>query len=114
MRIVSGVDLVYLPKFKKALKSGGEIFMQKVFNEKELTQGKTNIQHLAGIFAAKEAAMKALNLPLDSWHDIHINFQLDGAPSVQIVNYKLKIENCSLSISHDGNYVISQFVGILK
>ncbi len=114
MRIVSGVDLVYLPRFKKALQNGGENFRQRVFNEQELTQGKTSIQHLAGIFSAKEAVIKALSLPVDSWHDIHIRNDHDGAPTAEIVNCKLKIVNCSLSISHDGNYVIAQFMGILK
>ncbi len=114
MKIVCGIDLAYLPRFKRSLKNGGEIFMQRVFNEKELTQGKTSIQHLAGIFTAKEAVIKALSLPTDFWRDIHIRNDSDGAPTVEIENCQLKIVNCSLSISHDNSYVIAQFVALLK
>ncbi len=124
MIIKTGVDLVYLPRFKKATKFGGENFMQRVFNEQELTQGKTNIQHLAGIFAAKEAVIKALSMPTDSWHDIRITHDSDGAPKVLILrrpitssSLSLRAEGLishSLSISHDTNYIIAQFVAILK
>lgn len=122
MKIVSGIDLVYIPRFKKTLKSGGENFLRRVFHETELVHPGGVIQHLAGIFAAKESIIKALGLPTDSWHEIRITHHKNGAPRVQIENCplrrieasKLKIENCSLSISHDGNYVIAQFLGILE
>ena len=111
MRIVTGVDLIYLPRFKKAAKFGGENFLRRVFLESEL---KGNNQHLAGIFAAKEAVMKALDLPKASWHNIQIIYKESGAPEAKIVNYPVSIITSSLSISHDGNYVIAQFVSILK
>ncbi len=111
MRIITGVDLIYLPRFKKSLKKGGEYFLRRVFLENELTG---NHQHLAGIFAAKEAVIKALSMKPGSWHDIQIIHNKNDAPKVQITNYKLQITNSSLSISHDGNYVIAQFVSILK
>lgn len=116
MKIVSGVDLVYLPRFKRSLKNGGENFLMRVFHETELRRHLPGEQHrhLAGIFAAKESIIKALGLSTDSWHEIHITNHKNGAPTVQIENYKLKIENCSLSISHDENYVIAQFVAIIR
>lgn len=121
MKIVSGVDLVYIPRFKKALKSGGENFLRRVFNENELQRHLENdVQHLAGIFAAKESIIKALSMPTESWHEICITYNKNCAPTAQIENYKLfasprgeKIENCSLSISHDENYVIAQFLAII-
>lgn len=112
MRIAAGVDLVYLPRFKKSLKIGGENFLRRIFNEKEL--GETD--HLAGIFAAKEAIIKALNLATDAWNDISIIHHPSGAPKAEIRSAKLadEIKNSSLSISHSGNYVVAQFVAILK
>lgn len=112
MQIRTGIDLIYLPKFKKSLKNGGENFLQRVFLSKELTN--TNPEHLAGIFAAKEAVMKALDLSKDAWHDIQIINEPDGAPLVTIPNSKFQISNCSLSISHSGDYVIAQFVALLR
>lgn len=120
MKILTGVDLVYLPRFKKAAKVGGENFLKRVFIETELV--KTNPEHLAGIFAAKEAVIKALSLPPDSWHDIQISYQKNGSPQVQLPTSHLPVLSeiegslltSSLSISHDGNYVMAQFTAILK
>ena len=136
MIIKDGVDLVYLPRFKKSLKRGGEKFLQRVFTERELIHLRGGVApqsnaagtfdvppvahlegetaHLAGIFAAKEAIIKALSLPNDSWHDIYIIYKQNGQPQAEIINHKSLITNHSLSISHDGNYTIAQFVAILK
>ena len=126
MIIKCGVDLVYLPRFKKSLKRGGEKFLQRVFTERELIHLRGGLRrhahlegempHLAGIFAAKEAVIKALSLPIDSWHDIHVVYKPNGVPQVQISSAEFtdQISNSSLSISHDGNYIISQFIAILK
>lgn len=113
--IKSGIDLVYLPRFKKSLKNGGENFLRRVFTENELNhlRGVTAFFHLGGVFAAKEAVIKALNLPSDSWLDVRIKYKKNGAPVVEIINHKSKIINHSLSIAHDGSYIIAQFVAIL-
>ena len=118
MMIKSGIDLVYLPRFKKSLKNGGENFLRRVFLDSELV--KTSPEHLAGIFAAKEAVMKALDLSKDSWLDIKITYSPSGTPKIKTTNYELLASrsepttNYSLSISHDGNYVIACFVAILN
>lgn len=114
MRIASGVDIVYLPRFQKSLKNGGQNFLERVFHETELAHLGGGMQHLAGIFAAKEAIMKALGLDSGSWLDIRIDYKKNGVPKAQIYNLQITIDNYSLSISHDGSYVIAQFVGILK
>ena len=114
MKLKTGIDLVYLPRFKRSLQNGGENFLKRVFLETELAHPGSKAEHLAGIFAAKEAVMKALSLPTDSWHDIEIKYRSTGAPKLEIRGLKLEIRNSSLSISHDGKYVIAQFVAILK
>jgi len=121
MGIKTGIDLVYLPRFKKALKKGGEKFLRRIYLEKELghLEGgpglpRGEIEHLAGIFAAKEAVIKALGLPVGSWHDIHIGRKSKGAPTVVISNFELRTSNFSLSIAHDGDYVIAMFVAVIK
>lgn len=113
MMVRAGVDLVYLPKFDKTLKNGAEEFIRRVFTNEELNiKHRSEIVHLASIFAAKEAVMKALSLSADSWHDIIIKHDALGAPLVEVSNQGIK--NYSLSISHDGDYVIAQFVAIIK
>lgn len=111
-KVITGVDLVYLPRFKKALKNGGEKFLRRVYLTEELNDQR--LSRLAGIFAAKEAAIKALSLSIDSWHDIHIKYKSNGAPTIEISNFGFRISDFSLSISHDGNYVIAQFVALIK
>lgn len=110
--ILTGVDLVYLPRFKNKLKNGRQMFLLRVFHQSEIANQEP--VHLAGIFAAKEAVMKALDLPKDSWHDIQVDYKKSGAPRIHIFHYSLLATHYSLSISHDGNYVIAQFVCILK
>lgn len=113
MTITTGIDLVYLPRFKKALKKGSENFLRRVFTERELAE-PIDIKHLAGIFAAKEAIIKALSLLPDSWLNIHITHSLNGAPQAKIFYSKFFILNSSLSISHDGDYAIAQYVALVK
>lgn len=112
MKIVNGVDLVYIPRFKKALKGGGENFLRRIYLASELDNRTP--QHLAGIFASKEAIMKALSMKPGSWHDIQISHKKNGNPQFQLPTAHLTLHSSSLSISHDGNYVIAQFMAILK
>lgn len=128
MNIKSGVDIVYLPKFKNTLSRGGENFLRRVFLEQELGNPEVEVEHLAGIFAAKEAVIKALGLPTDSWHDILITKKPSGTPEVKFpASHPLReaslpslgfardrLLTSSLSISHDGHYVVAQFLVILK
>lgn len=110
--IVTGVDLVYIPRFKETVRNGGQSFFKRVFHEEELKNQDT--VHLAGIFAAKEAIIKTLGLPVDSFHDIKVTNSPKGAPRAEVTNYQLPITHCSLSISHDRDYVVAQFVAIVK
>lgn len=111
MKIVTGIDLVYIPRFRAALKSG-EKFLQRVYLREELNDER--VEHLAGIFAAKEAIMKALDLSKNSWHSMIIKNTPNGAPFAEIKNYEGKIASSSLSIAHDRVYVVAQFVALLK
>lgn len=111
MKIVTGIDLVYIPRFRAVLKQDGEKFLERVYLREELSD--QGVQHLAGIFAAKEAVMKALDLPKNSWEDIIIKYR-NGSPFAEIINYSIKIASSSLSISHDGKYIIAQFIAIIE
>ncbi|MBI4032897.1 MAG: holo-ACP synthase [Candidatus Blackburnbacteria bacterium] len=127
MNIKTGVDIVYLPRFRTSLKRGGAAFLQRVYLPQELKdkqslssikQSLSSIKRttrLAGIFTSKEAVIKALDLPAGSWHDIQITHNSKGAPRVHLLTSQLSHPtSSSLSISHDGNYVIAHFVVILK
>lgn len=126
MKIKTGIDLVYLPRYKKAMQRGGENFLRRVFLEKELprhlpgeqtrhlegSQGDT--QHLAGIFALKEAVIKALSLKPGSWLDIKVSDRSDGLPQVTLFYSSIKIINYSSSLSHDGDYIVAQYTALVE
>ena len=105
--IKCGIDLVFIPEFEERAKRSGKGFLGKIFLESELRN--TESSHLAGVFAAKEAAMKALGLPAGSWHKIEVSYDKNGRPKVHVLGKKSK--RCDLSISHAGDYAIAVFVG---
>ena len=54
-----GLDVVAVARLAAALERFGERFLARCFGERELAR-PADPQHLAGAFAAKEAALKAL------------------------------------------------------
>jgi len=113
MSIKTGLDVVYIPRFKNIANKQKQNFLSKIFHPSELK--KMNLDHLAGIYAAKEAVMKALGLQPGSWLEIEIKHKSNGQPFIEVSEaLKIKkIEDISLSISHDHNYAIAFCVAIL-
>ncbi len=108
MKLKIGVDIIYIPKFKKLLKN--EYFINKVFHKTETK--RYEIQHLAGIFATKEAFFKALG-ENPKWLDVEIIS--NGKPKINLVSkYKKIIKNLDISISHDKDYAIANVIIELK
>lgn len=103
MRI--GCDIVHITRFvQKINKNSG--LVAKIFSEHEL-QHNPSIESLAGMFAAKEAALKALQLAAGSWLDLVYSKLPSGEPTLlYIPNNNITI---MVSISHDGEYA-SAFV----
>ncbi len=96
-----GTDIVFIPKIKKILTDSS--FLNRVFHEDERTP--FTAEHLAGIYAAKEAFFKALGKD-PSWLSVHIKGK---APQCVLTpQLAQKIKHTSLSISHDKEYAIAQ------
>ena len=96
-----GIDLIKNERIEKNFQNSG--FLKKVFHPSELK----NKNKLAGIFALKEAAMKALGKKLD-WLDIVITAKEGKKPKISISGKRFK--NIDASISHDGDYTIGMVV----
>lgn len=98
-----GTDIVKISRLEKSVKSPS--FMEKVFTAKEREYCNNSTQSLAGAFAAKEAYFKALGtgvkMPLNQLEVLHNEL---GKP------YFSGIQNCDLSISHDGEYAIATVI----
>ena len=95
-----GIDLVYIPEFKRQLEQGGATFLEKAFRASEL--GNRSHEHLAGLWAAKEAVIKASGINTDHWTDVEIDYNDRGAPSGRLKNM-----NFNISISHQGEYAVA-------
>ena len=95
-----GIDIVYLPEFKKRIKKS----LDKVFLPIELSQNKTS-ESLAGIFAAKEAFFKALGQK-ESWLEVWIEKDQSGKPQLysDLIAPLMKKE---VSITHAGEYAVA-------
>lgn len=100
------MDLVFIPEFKERARRGGEGFLKKIFLESELKN--TDISHLAGVFAAKEAVMKALGLSPGEWHKIDVLCQENGKPKLRVSGKEIK--DGDLSVSHVKDYAVAVFV----
>jgi holo-[acyl-carrier protein] synthase len=109
MQIKIGCDLVYIPKFKNSLlHNPHNSLLARIFTPYEL-HNNSEIQSLAGKFAAKEAVFKALDfLKPGDWHQIEIINLSSGKPIVKLLDRRhTKIVSSDISISHDGDYVMA-------
>jgi holo-[acyl-carrier protein] synthase len=95
-----GIDLVYIPSFTDLIATGGETFLKKAFNSSEMRNQEPD--HLAGLWAAKEAIMKATGASVGEWLDIVITHQASGKPTAEFRGQVVDI-----SISHDGEYAVA-------
>lgn len=108
--ISNGIDIVKIDRFDK-IKHKSD-FLNKYFCENEISYIESknfNSDTIAGIFAAKEAFLKALKKGIDycPLNDIEIAHN-NGVPFIVFHNNSsVDINNMSLSISHDGNYAIA-------
>lgn len=95
-----GIDLVHLPEFAEQLTTGGDLFLRKAFHTTELRSRK--LDHLGGVWAAKEAVVKAGALTPGNWLDIRITYDADGRPRAYV-----GLDEYELSIAHHGDYAVA-------
>ncbi|KAF0124471.1 MAG: hypothetical protein FD189_2063 [Elusimicrobia bacterium] len=101
MALKVGCDIVFIPRFEKALREGGEELRRRLFAPHE-SEG-AGPERLAGIFAAKEAALKAVGAPAGGWLEFSLERGEDGAPRLSTTLPWL----LEVSISHDGDYALA-------
>lgn len=95
-----GIDTVYIPEFIKRITTP-EI-LESTFTQEELAVHTTE-QSRAGIFAAKEAYMKALGKKID-WHDVWVEKQPNGQPVLRSIHTQNSV---SVSITHEHEYAMA-------
>lgn len=120
MRILSGVDLVEIERFTRLDRCIADRFVQRVYTQIEIAEGKGSFEYYAGRFAAKEAVVKALGKGIGAihWQDVEILTGGEGEPILQLhaeaanAARQLGIISWSLSISHTRNLAIAQAVAL--
>lgn len=109
-----GIDIVHVTRFKE--KVNDQKFVQKILGQDEqdlfhnIVDTTRKIEFLASRFSVKEAVFKALceeGLPL-TYHTVQVLYKKNKKPFIQ-TDFTLK-GDLLVSISHDGDYVITQVV----
>ena len=113
-----GIDIVEISRIEKM--SNINSFLEKNFSKREIEyilQKNSSANTIAGLFACKEAFLKAVGIGLFAGImlcEIEVLHQQNGKPYIEItpqINYYLQSVNTSsisVSISHDGLYAIAE------
>ena len=116
-----GTDICSVKRVQAAYQRFGERFLEKILTADERAYVISHPHHLAsrlaGRFAAKEAAAKALGTGWRGvgWKDIEVIKLETGAPELKLhgraaqLSDKLGLTCWEISLSHDGDYA-SAFV----
>lgn len=116
-----GTDIIEIDRIKQAIERSDR-FRKRVYTEHEIVYCENKhtgiYQSYAGIYAAKEAFMKALGTGLryGSWQDIEVCHDEFGAPFLSITGAFKKIiqeRMCTesiVSISHCREYAMSTVI----
>lgn len=115
-----GVDLCDIGRMAKSVEN--ERFLTRFFTDGEKTyiegRGAAAGQSLAGIFAAKEAVLKALGTGLSGIRltDIELTHDVRGAPRLRLWGAakdraaQMGVCRSHVSISHDGGMAVAMVV----
>jgi holo-[acyl-carrier protein] synthase len=120
--IATGVDLVEVDRFQNINPRIKERFFQRVFTPQELNDSDQSLQHLAGKFAAKEAAAKALGCGIGrvSWQELEIINDPNGKPELILHSNAAQVASqsgwstWSISISHTRTYALASVTALIE
>lgn len=114
-RLRVGVDLVAVSEVRRAVAAHGERYLTRVFTEHELRScdagGQPRFDSLAARFAAKEAAVKALE-PRDvglDWRDVEVRRLDSGACTLRLHGAAAElaadagVHRLAVSMTHEGD-----------
>ena len=116
-----GFDATDIPRVAEIYERYGERFLRRVFTEGEIaycTRRKNPVPHLAGRFAAKEAAMKALGTGHSLgviWKDVEVLRQ-GGPPQLRLHGAaarraeQMGVERSLLTITHSDALAMAQVI----
>ena len=122
-----GIDTVSVSAIAESLGQFGERFVQRLFTAREAADARAVegdaalAERLAARFAAKEAVIKALDLPEAGigWPEIELIRHAAGRPSIVLhgraaeVAQALGVRDWAVSISHEREHACAVVVALL-
>lgn len=112
MALRVGCDIVSIDVFRKRLNASGDLLPERLFHPGE--RAGAGLERLAGLFAAKEAALKALGLSAGAWLRLYVDHDASGAPFMRLLEPDPGIKEISLSISHAGDTALAVVAAIIE
>ena len=107
-----GLDLVELERIGEVDRKHGQAFERRIARPGEVRprRGAARVQHLGGLFAAKEAVLKALGTGWAqglSLRQVEVRHRPDGGPEIELHGAaaerarKLGVETIHVTITHE-------------
>src|SRR5512139_4258335 len=120
MKLATGVDLIEIARVEEVISRHGKHYLERIYTPAELAQCGRRTESLAGRFAAKEAAVKALGCGIGdvSWQEVEILGDEQNAPALTLhgaADQKAKelgLLTWSVSISHSQSHSVAVVVAI--
>lgn len=124
MKMTVGIDLVSVKRIEESLDQFGDRFLDRIFTKDEVAYARAGfgdgklamLQRLAARFAAKEAAIKALDLSEQgvSWRDLEVVKTASGACEMRMhgraKDHLKGGTSTTLSMSHEGDLATAVLV----
>ncbi|MBV6451972.1 MAG: Holo-[acyl-carrier-protein] synthase [Anaerolineales bacterium] len=118
MKLATGVDLIEIARVEEIVARHGKHYLERIYTPDELEQCGKRTESLAGRFAAKEAAVKALGSGIGevTWKEIEILSDDNNAPVLSLHGAakkkaaELGLNQWSVSISHSQSHSVALVV----
>jgi holo-[acyl-carrier protein] synthase len=119
-----GTDIIECPRIGKMIERHGELFLRKIYTDREIRYcqaRKHAIEHFAGLWAAKEAILKAIGTGRRqgvAWTHIEVRNTPDGQPRVMVcgeareLTRQRSIGDILISISHCRTYATAYALAV--
>ena len=118
MILRTGVDLIEISRIEEVVARHGKHYLERVYTLAELEQCGKRAESLAGRFAAKEAAAKALGCGIGdvTWKEIEVLGDEQNAPVLTLHGIakqladEIGLTEWSVSISHSQSHTVATVV----
>ena len=119
-----GTDIIEVARIGEMIEKHDELFLRRVYTPLEIEYcggRKSALQHYAGRWAAKEAALKALGTGWSrgiKWTDMEVSNLMGGKPELRIhgvasdIAEDMGIQEMQISISHCKSYAVAYVIAI--